>query len=97
MVQTDTLEGIIDQLHFHYDIFADVLYLRLLTAEGRPTLGDITDDGDILLRDQATERPVGLTVVSWWKRFGQGALPDSIAEIQRQIEHLAKTVAAKVA
>jgi len=95
MVKTDTLEGIIDDvLHFHYDMFADVLYLRLLSAEGVITYGDINDDGDIVLRDEATDRAVGLTIVSWWKRFGQGSLPDSIAEIQKQIEPLAKKVAA---
>ena len=95
MVKTDTLEGVIDEsLHFHYDMFADVLYLRLLSAQGSSTYGDLNDDGDILLRDQATDRPVGLTIISWWKRFGLGPLPDSIAEIQRQIEPLAKKVAA---
>ena len=41
-----------------------------------------------------SDQPVGLTVVSWWKRFGQGALPDSISEIQRRIEPLARKVAA---
>jgi len=95
MVQTDAIEGIIDDtLRFHYDMFADVLYLRLLIAEGTPTLGDLTDDGDILLRDETTNRPVGLTIVSWWKRFGHGALPDSISEIQKLIEPVAKRVAA---
>jgi hypothetical protein len=95
MVKTDTLEGIVDDtLRFHYDVFADVLYLRLLDAEEISTYGDITDDGDILLRDETTNRPVGLTVVSWWKRFGQGSLPDSIAEIQKHIEPLARKVAA---
>jgi uncharacterized protein YuzE len=95
MVKTDTLEGIIDDsLHFHYDMFADVLYLRLLSAQGITTYGDINDDGDIVLRDETTDRAVGLTIVSWWKRFGHGALPDSIAEIQKQIEPLAKKVAA---
>jgi hypothetical protein len=95
MVKTDTLEGIIDDvLHFHYDMFADVLYLRLLSAEGVTTYGDINDDGDIILRDEATDRAVGLTVVSWWKRFGHGSLPDSIVEIQKRIEPLAKKVAA---
>ena len=96
MVQTDTLEGIIDNvLHFHYDFFADVLYLRLLSAEDTATYADLTDSGDLLLsrRKPPTARWV-LTVVSWWKRFGQGALPDSIAEIQKHIEPLAKRVAA---
>ena len=95
MVKTDAIEGIVnDQFRFHYDIFADVLYIRLLSAEGVPTLGDMTDDGDILLRDERTEQPVGLTVVSWWKRFGRGALPDSISEIQKRIEPMTQKVAA---
>jgi hypothetical protein len=95
MVQTDTLEGIIDDtLHFHYDVFADVLYLRLLKDMETASYGDISDDGDILLRDETTNRPIGLTVVSWWKRFGNGSLPDSIAEIQRQIEPMARKIAA---
>jgi hypothetical protein len=95
MVQTDTLEGIIDEvLHFHYDVSSDVLYLRLLSAMETMTIGDLTDEGDILLRDEITDQAVGLTVVNWWKRFGHGALPDSIAEIQKQIEPLAKKVAA---
>ncbi len=95
MVKTDAIEGIVnDSFRFHYDIFADVLYLRLLTAEKTPTLGELTDEGDILLRDEKTDQPVGLTVISWWKRFGQGALPDSITEIQKQIEPLARRVAA---
>lgn len=95
MVQTDTIEGIIDSaLRFHYDMFADVLYLRLLSDEETPSYGDLTDEGDILLRDQSTDRPIGLTVVSWWKRFGHGALPDSISEIQKLIEPAAKKVAA---
>ncbi len=94
MVKTDTLEGIVnDTLRFHYDMFADVLYLRLVEAEEIDTVGDVTDEGDILLRDETSGRAVGLTVVSWWKRFGQGTLPDSISEIQKQIEPLAKRVA----
>jgi hypothetical protein len=95
MVTTDTLEGIIDEtVHFHYDVFGDVLYLRLLTAMETQTYGDLTDDGDIVLRDQITDAPLGLTVVSWWKRYGHGSLPDSISEIQRHVEPLSKRVAA---
>lgn len=95
MVKTDTIEGIVNEaIRFHYDLFTDTLYLRLLDAHETPTVGDLTDDGDIVLRDEATQRPVGLTVISWWKRFGHGDLPDSIAAIQRQIEPLAEKVAA---
>ncbi len=54
----------------------------------------MTDDGDLLLRNEQTEKQVGLTVIDWWKRFGNGPLPDSIAQIQTQIEPLASKIAA---
>ena len=95
MVTDDTIEGIInDTVHFHYDVFADVLYLRLLAEEGAETYADVTDESDFLLRDQTTDRPVGLTVLNWWKRFGRGALPDSRVELHAQIEPWAGKVAA---
>jgi hypothetical protein len=95
MVKTDAIEGIVNAAYrFHYDIFADVLYIRLIDAEKTMTIGDLTDDGDILLRDEQTDRVVGVTVVSWWKHFGQGALPDSISAIQSLIESQATRVAA---
>jgi uncharacterized protein YuzE len=95
MVTTDAIEGLVDRVfRFHYDLSADVLYIRLLSAESVETYGDLTDGGDLLLREQATDKVVGLTVISWWKRYGQGKLPDSISEIQKQIEPLAKNLAA---
>jgi hypothetical protein len=95
MVKTDAIDGIVDDVYrFHYDIHADVLYIRLPFAEGIATLGELTDAGDFLLRDSKTNKPVALTVVSWWKRYGTGALPDSINEIQNHIEPLAKSVSA---
>jgi hypothetical protein len=95
MVITDTVEGTInDTVHFHYDVFADVLYLRLLADEEAETYADVTADSDFLLRDQATDRPVGLTVIGWWKRFGHGSLPDSIRELANRIEPWAGRVAA---
>ncbi|MEX0774277.1 MAG: hypothetical protein WD042_01045 [Phycisphaeraceae bacterium] len=95
MVAIDTLEGVINQtLWYHYDVGSDVLYLRLLSERDTDTVGEETEDGFILLRDEATDRPVGLTVVSWWKRFGEGGLPDSISQIQSRIEPWAKKLAA---
>jgi hypothetical protein len=96
MVKTDAIEGVVnDRYRFHYDIFADVLYIRLMGTDDISTVGDLTDDGDILLRDAKTDAAVGVTVVAWWKCFGQGiTLPDSISEIARRIEPLATKVAA---
>ena len=95
MVTTDTIEGTINSvISYHYDVFADVLYLRLISDMNTPAIGDENDEGLIELRDEQTGRLLGITIVSWWKRFGQGALPDSIAEIQRRIEPMAQRVAA---
>jgi hypothetical protein len=95
MVAIDTLEGIIDGgFWYHYDVGSDVLYVRLLAARRSSALGEETDDGFILLRDEPTDRPIGLTIVNWWKRFGQGALPDSISQIQGRIEKAARKLAA---
>ncbi len=95
MVTTDTIEGTINGvISYHYDVFADVLYLRLIADMNTPAIGDENDDGLIELRDEQSGRLIGITIVSWWKRFGQGVLPDSISEIQRRIEPMAQKVAA---
>jgi hypothetical protein len=95
MVVTDTLEGVVDgSLWFHYDLANDVLYVRAASHRDAACTGEETTDGMILLRDARTDQPVGLTIVNWWKRFGQGDLPDSILELQRQIEPWARRVAA---
>lgn len=95
MVTTDTLEGLVNgTISYHYDVFADVLYLRGRADMETPSIGEEQDDGTIELREEASGRLVGVTIVNWWKRFGQGALPDSIREIQKSIEPHAIRVAA---
>ena len=95
MVVTDTIEGVIDHaLWFHYDIAQDVLYLRLASQRDTPTVAEETDEGVLLLRREDDGKTVGLTVVNWWKRFGQGDLPDSLRELEGCIEPWAKRLAA---
>ena len=95
MLTIDTLEGFINGvMWYHYDVGNDVLYLRVQSRRNVDAVGEETDDGLILLRDGGTNDPVGLTIVNWWKRFGHGGLPDSINEIQRQIEPWAAKLAA---
>lgn len=95
MTTTDTIEGTIDgTVSFHYDVFADVLYLRLVDQMETPALGEENDEGDIELRDEAEGRLIGITVNSWWKRFGRGSLPDSLRELATRIEPWAGKVAA---
>jgi predicted RNase H-like HicB family nuclease len=98
MVTTDTVEGIIDgTVHFHYDVPGDVLYLRLLAATEAATYADVTDEGDFLLRDQTSDRPVGLTVIEWRKRLGLGSLPDLLSTLATDVEPWVKKVIASAA
>jgi uncharacterized protein YuzE len=95
MVTTDTIEGIINgTISYHYDVTSDVLYIRLMADMKTPAIGDENDAGEIELRDEKTDRLIGITIVSWWKRFGQGSLPDSISEIAKRVEPLATRIAA---
>jgi len=95
MVETDTLEGTIDNiLWFHYDIPNDVLYLRTSSSRTAETYADEQADGTLLLRRQDNDASVGLTVVNWWKKYGHGALPDSIHHLEEAIEPFARNMAA---
>jgi hypothetical protein len=85
-VITDAIEGVIeDAVWFHYDLTADVLYLRLPDDRQTAALGEEQDDGTILLRAENDDRPVGLTVINWWQRFGDGTLPDSLQTLAERI------------
>lgn len=95
MVKVDTIEGTVDGvLWCHYDLASDVLYLRLVAERNTPVLAEETTDGLLLERREDTDKVVGITVVSWWKRFGNGKLPDSIHALERAIEPWAKRLAA---
>lgn len=95
MAVIETLEGTVGgALWYHYDASGDVLYLRLGAHRDTTAVGEETDDGFILLRDAAGGQVIGLTVVNWWKRFGQGALPDSLREIHARIEPWGQKLAA---
>ncbi len=95
MVRTDMIEGTIDQaLWFHYDMASDVLYLRLAEGRDRPAVGEENDEGIIVLTDEQTNQCIGLTIVNWWKRYGQDELPDSIQMLERFIEPWASRLVA---
>jgi len=98
MVITDAVEGTVGDgpgaLWFHYDVAGDVLYLRLSAERKAQTVAEESDDGLVVLRRAADDKPVGLTVVNWWKRFGSGARPDSLTDLEKAIEPWADRVAA---
>jgi hypothetical protein len=95
MVKVDTIEGTVDDvLWYHYDLASDVLYLRLARHRDTPTYAEESSDGFLSIRREDNDEVVGLTVVSWWKRFGTGKLPDSLRKIELAIEPWAKKVAA---
>jgi uncharacterized protein YuzE len=94
MAVIETIEGTLGAVRFHYDASADVLYLRAASYADANALGEETDDGLIVLRDEASDRVVGVTIVSWWKRFGAGDLPDSLSEFNRHVASAAQRMAA---
>jgi hypothetical protein len=94
MAITESLEGSAGPLWFHYDLRNDVLYVRRLERREEETHGEESEDGLIILRSLADDAVIGMTVVNWWKRFGQGTLPDSIKGITARIEPWAKKFAA---
>lgn len=72
----DTIEGTIgESMWYHYDRDNDVLYLRLASQRDVKAFGEETPDGFILLRT-ADDAVVGMTVVDYWRRFGEGRLQD---------------------
>lgn len=86
-VVTDTLEGLVsDVVWYHYDLADDVLYLRTQESRTMPTVAEELENGLLLLRLQADDRPVGITAVNWWKGISRNALPDSISQIAEAIE-----------
>jgi uncharacterized protein YuzE len=87
------LEGFVDdRLHYHYDFFADVLYLRLISEMHTHSIGEQTDDGNIELHEEKTGRLIGITIISWWKRYGHGPTPDSLKELAAKIDPWAAKV-----
>lgn len=95
MVKVDAIEGVVDGvLWCHYDIENDVLYLRLVAHRDAPAYSEETEDGLLLVRRQDDDVVAGMTIVNWWKRFGNGALPDSIHELEQAIDPWAQRLAA---
>lgn len=93
MAIVDTLAGSIGSgLLFHYDLGNDVLDFARADAQDCETFGEETPDGLILHRHAETDEVVKWTSISWWKRFGDGPLPDSMSGLSRSIEVWARTL-----
>lgn len=94
MVKVDTIEGVVDDtLWLHYDMEGDVLYLRLVSDRDAATYSEETEDGILRVRREDNDAVAGLTVINWWKRFGQGTLPDSIHALEDAIAPWAERLA----
>ncbi|MGI8905221.1 MAG: hypothetical protein ACR2IE_01880 [Candidatus Sumerlaeaceae bacterium] len=97
MAIADAVEGTLgpsNQLWFHYDIGNDILYVRLVAARDIPCYGDEQPDGTLLILREDSDEPVGVTIESWWKRYGNGAFPDSLSQIASAVEPWSKSIAA---
>lgn len=70
----ETVEGVWeDVLHYHYDVPRDVLYLRLNSRRDDAVYGEEDENGFHVLRSLRDDEVVGMTVVGFWRQFGQGA------------------------
>jgi len=87
----DALQGILgDAIKFHFDLTSDILYLRLLEKAETPAYSEETDNGYMLVRDLKTDEVIGMTLLGYWKRFGQKALPEvSLEELQGMVQEVA--------
>ena len=91
MVIAGNLEGVDDdRVSFHCGLAADVLYLRRLDRPDAIAIGEDTADDLRLSHDEASDEVIGLDVISWWSRFGEGASRDSLREISRRIAPMAR-------
>ena len=95
MVTVDAIEGIVDNaLWYHFDVSNDVLYLQLLATREQETFGEETSDGLILLRT-TDDQVAGMTIISWWKRFGKGNIGKvTLDSLQNQVANMAHRLAA---
>jgi hypothetical protein len=92
MVTVDTVEGLIDggRITWHYDVFADVMYVALAADMGTPDLGELNDAGDTIdRRDAATGRLIGRTGLGGQRRAGPPDATDSLAALSRWAEAIA--------
>ncbi len=92
MATTESIEGMIGTLWYHYDVRNDVLYIRHGTPTDAPAYGEESEAGFVVLRSDETDAVVGITVVGWWKRFGAGVLPDSLREITTRVESTTRSL-----
>ncbi len=93
---TLSIAGVVDErVSFHYDPAAEVPYLRLVDHLESPAIGEDTHDDLVLLRHEDTDAVIGMDVISWWKRFGQGASPDSLREVECRLEPMAQRLLAE--
>lgn len=90
----DTIEGVLqDVLHYHYDVEADVLYLRLCAAVGQEVYGEEDEHGFHVMRLLTDDRAVGMTVVGFWRQFGDQTQPlTQVPDWERRLERTVDTV-----
>lgn len=73
-IEIDTLQGFLgDSIWFHLDLDNDVLYLREQATRNMPVYGEEDSNGFTVLRTD-DGKFAGMTIVTYWKRFGTGDL-----------------------
>lgn len=94
-ITIDAVEGVVENnLWYHFDVSNDILYLQLLPKRDQEMFGEETSEGLILLRT-ADDQIAGMTIISWWKRFGKGKIGNvTLHSLQTQVANMAHKIAA---
>lgn len=90
-VTAKSVEGVWgNALHYHLDLDNDVLYVRLLSKMDVEAYGEDTPDGFTLLRALEDDAVVGMVIISYWKRFGEGDVADAtLRALEQKVEQFA--------
>lgn len=95
----ETMEGATaDGIHYHLDVESDVLYLRLADRRWDETYSDEDEAGYFIVRDMESNAIIGLTILSYWKRFGGRLLSDlRFEEFQAVVAETAQMLTERMA
>ena len=98
-MDTEAIEGVWQVcLSYHYDGFADVLYVARSDALDEEAYGDESEPGCHVMRSLADNRLTGVALVGYWRRYGSGSLTElPAADLRGKLEAHVSALAPRLA
>jgi hypothetical protein len=90
-VTARSVEGVWENaLHYHLNLDNDVLCVRLLSNMDTEAYDEDTPEGLTLLRALDDDAVVGMVIISYWKRFGEGDVAGTtLRALEKKVEQFA--------